>query len=201
MKKYSTKADAEAMVEQMKITPPKQMIGERTVIVNYEIEYYESNLNLATCVEVTGKFANALGYEEKTLAFSGELATLACKWEQLDDGYHVMLSQNHEIDYQIIGASYEIYYEDGTVELKIPVCKKVKCIDTPTEKQEFENDEAAVVKWKIRDSVTSFLRGGQRDFYIWKQQFRSRILWQILTQSIFKFQPNEYLEVKFMCDR
>ncbi len=152
---YAAKADAEAMVEQMKATLPRQLIGERTVIVNYEIEYRESSLDLAACVEITGKFANSLGYEEKTLAFSGELATLACKREQLDDGYHAMLSQIHEIDYQIIGASYEIYYGDGTVELKIPVCKKVKCIDTPAEKQSFENDKAAVGKWEIRDIVPS----------------------------------------------
>ena len=66
-----------------------------------------------------------------------------------------MLSQIHEFDYQIIGASYEIYYEDGTVELKIPVCKKVKCMDPAIERQVFENDEATVGKWEIRDIVSS----------------------------------------------
>ena len=152
---YAAKADAEAMVEQMKTTLPKQLLGKRTVIVNYEIEYRESNFDLAACVEITGKVPNSLGYEEKTLAFSGEIATLAGNRDQLDDGYHAMLSQIQEIDYQIIGASYEIYYEDGTVEIKTPVCKKVRCIDTPTEKQAFENDEAAVGKWEIRDIVPS----------------------------------------------
>ncbi len=152
---YASKADAEAAVEQMKETLPKQLLGERTVIVNYEIEYPERNLDLAVCVEITGKLANTLGYEEKTFAFSGEVATLACKREQLDDGYCAMLSQIHEIDYQITGASCEIYYEDGTVELKIPVCKKVKCMDAPIKRQAFENDEDAVGKWEIRDIVTS----------------------------------------------
>ncbi len=150
---YENKADAESTVEQMKATLPEQLLGERTVIVNYEIEYRESNLDLAACVEITGKFANVLGYEEKTLAFSGELATLVCKREQLDDGYRSMLSQIHEIDYQIIGASYEIYYEDGTVELKIPVCKKVKCMDPMIGRQVFENDESAVGKWEIRNPI------------------------------------------------
>ena len=152
---YAAKADAEAMVEQMKTTLPKQLLGKRTVIVNYEIEYRESNFDLAACVEITGKVPNSLGYEEKSLVFSGKIATLACKREQLDDGYQAMLSQIHETDYQIIGASWEIYYEDGTVELKTPVCKKVRCIDTPTEKQAFENDEAAIGKWEIRDIVPS----------------------------------------------
>lgn len=154
-KMYATKSEAEETLAQMKSALPKQLIGERTVVVNYEMEYRESNLDLAVCVEITGGLAKSLGYEEKTLTFSGELATLVCKREQLDDGYRSMLFQIHEIDYQIIGASYEIYYEDGTVELKIPVCKKVKCMDPTIEKQAFENDEAVVGKWEIRDIVLS----------------------------------------------
>ncbi len=152
-KLYATKSEAEDTLAQMKAFLPKQLIGARTVLVNYEMEYRESNLDLAACVEITGGLAKSLEYEERTLTFSGELATLVCKREQLDDGYRSMLSQIHEIDYQIIGASYEIYYEDGTVELKIPVCKKVKCMDPIIEKQDFENDETAVGKWEIRDIV------------------------------------------------
>ena len=152
-KMYATKAEAEVMLAQMKETLPKQLIGARTVIVNYEMEYRESNFDLAVCVEITGGIAKSLGYEERTLSFSGELATLVCQREQLDDGYQSMLSQIHEIDYQIIGASYEIYYEDGTVELKIPVCKKMRCMDPMIDRQVFENDEAAVGKWEIRDIV------------------------------------------------
>jgi len=152
-KMYATKSEAEDTLAQMKEALPKHLVGERTVIVNYEMEYRESNLDLAACVEVTGSFPKTLGYEEKALTFSGELATLVCKREQLDDGYQSMLSQIHEIDYQIIGASYEIYYEDGTVELKIPVCKKVKCMDLGIDKQDFENDETVVGKWEIRDIV------------------------------------------------
>lgn len=154
-KMYVTKAEAEATLAQMKETLPKQLIGARTVIVNYEMEYREKDLDLAICVEITSGLAKSLGYEEKTLTFSGELATLVCKREQLDDGYQSMLSQIHEIDYQIIGASYEIYYEDGTVELKIPVCKKVRCMDPMIERQVFKNDEAVVGKWEIRDIVPS----------------------------------------------
>ena len=152
-KVYATKSEAEEMLTQMKETLPKQLVGARTVLVNYEMEYREKDLDLAVCVEITGGLAKTAGYEEKTLTFSGELATLVCKREQLDDGYRSMLSQIHEFDYQIIGASYEIYYEDGTVELMVPVCKKVKCMDPVIEKQAFENDESAVGKWEIRDIV------------------------------------------------
>lgn len=152
-KLYASKSEAEETLTQMKDALPKQLLGARTVFVNYEMEYREKDLDLAVCVEISGGLAKALGYEEKTLTFAGELATLVCKREQLDDGYRSILSQIHEIDYQIIGASYEIYYEDGTVELKIPVCKKVKSMDPIIEKQAFENDEAAVGKWEIRDIV------------------------------------------------
>lgn len=152
---YATKVEAERALMQMKAALPKSLIGERTVIVNYDMDYRESNIDIAVCVEIAGMVPKALGYEEKTLTFSGDLATLVCKREQLDDGYQSMLSQIHEIDYQIIGASYEIYYEDGTVELKIPVCKKVRCVDPTIERQVFENDESAVGKWEIRDIVSS----------------------------------------------
>lgn len=152
---YANKAEAEEALMQMKETLPKQLIGTRTVIVNYEMEYREKDLDLAVCVEITGSIPNTLGYMEKALTFSGELATLVCKREQLDDGYQFMLSQIHEIDYHIIGVSYEIYYEDGTVELKIPVCKKVRCMDPTIDRQVFENDEFAVGKWEIRDIVSS----------------------------------------------
>lgn len=152
---YASKTDAEKTIEGIKEILPKQLIGERAMIVNYEIEYPDSNLDLAACVEITGKLTSTLGYEEKEFVLSGEIATLACKREQLDDGYYDLLSQIHEIDYQITGASYEIYYEDGTVELKIPVCKKLNCMDEQIERTVFENDEAAVGKWEIRDIVIS----------------------------------------------
>lgn len=152
---YTVKDDAQTMIEQMKATLPKQLLGKRTLIVNYETEYRERDFDLAACVEIMDEIPNSLGYEQKTLAFSGELATLVCKQEQLDAGYHAMLSKIHEIEYQIVGASYEIYYEDGTVELKIPVCKKTRCMDTQIEIHAFENDEAAVGKWEIRDIVPS----------------------------------------------
>lgn len=177
-KMYETKAEAEATLTQMKETLPKQLIGARTVIVNYEMEYREKDLDLAICVEITGRLVKSLGYEEKTLTFSGELATLVCKREQLDDGYQSMLSQIHEIDYQIIGASYEIYYEDGTVELKIPVCKKVRCMDPTIERQVFENDESVVGKWEIRDIVSSkeqfvygYLKCPEAENSVWQELY------------------------------
>ena len=123
---YSAKIDADEFIEHMKTNLPKQLLSDRAMIINYEMEFRENNFDLAACVEITGKVPNSFEYEEKMLDFSGEFATLACKREQLDDGYQAILSQIHKIDYQIIGASYEIYYEDGTVELKIPVCKKNK---------------------------------------------------------------------------
>lgn len=42
-----TKAEAEATLAQMKETLPKQLIGACTVIVNYEMEYREKDLDLA----------------------------------------------------------------------------------------------------------------------------------------------------------
>lgn len=152
---YETKAEAEATIEHMKAVLLNQLLSPRTVIINYEIEYREKELDLGACVEIVGNPPDSCKYEEKILSFPGELATIVCKRELLDEGYRAILSQIHAIDYQINGASYEIYYEDDTVEIRIPVCKKIKCIDPPIEKQAFENDEEAVGKWEIIDIVSN----------------------------------------------
>lgn len=154
-KVFTTKTDVEASINKIKTALTNYVYGGRVVIVNYDIAYMEQNLDLAVCLEVAGKLSNTMGYKEKVLEFSDKLATLVCKREMLDDAYYVLLSQIRELDYQIVGASYELYSEDGMVEIKIPVRRREKYMDVLVERKEFENDEEAVGKWKIKDIVTT----------------------------------------------
>ncbi len=50
---YQNKADAFDEIEKIKKSLPKNIIGKRSVIINYETEYRESNFDLAACVEIT----------------------------------------------------------------------------------------------------------------------------------------------------
>lgn len=155
---FGTKEEAYVEADCIKKSLPKQIVGQRVLIINYETEYKESEFDLAACVEITGKLPSDCGFEEKQILLSDKIATLVCNREELDEAYHTIGKQLDEIPAQIVGAFYEHYHEDGTVELKVPVCllsctddkRKGDKIDT-----EFENDPEAVGAWEFVDLVPS----------------------------------------------
>lgn len=164
---YDSKADAEAEITKIKNVLPKSILGMRSVIINYETEYREADLDLAACVEITGKFPKDSGYEDKTIKLSGDVAVLVCSTAELDDAYRSMTRQLEETDCQVIGAFYEIYHADGTVELKVPVYRPMfgDLLKDDESKLIFINDEEALGKWKLLDIVPSeeqFLYGHEK---------------------------------------
>jgi len=69
-----------------------------------------------------------------------------------------LIKQLEEASCQIIGSYYEVYHDDKTVELKVPVCK----LSTVANKHQnddmilpFENDAEAVGRWKFLDVLPS----------------------------------------------
>ncbi|MEA4833514.1 MAG: helix-turn-helix domain-containing protein [Oscillospiraceae bacterium] len=156
-KNYESKADAFGEIEKIKSVLPKNILGKREVIINYETEYHDRDFDLTACVEITGKLPPECGFNEKTITIPGDVASLVCDREELDEAYRYMAKQLEEAPCQIVGAFYEIYYDDGTVELKVPVCKLTKNslfvsddINLP-----FVNDPDAVGKWEMLDIVPS----------------------------------------------
>lgn len=155
---FNTKEDAYKEAERIKKCLSKQILGQRVLIINYETEYKESEVDLAACVEITGKLPSDCDFYEKQILIPDEIATIVCKREELDNAYQVIEKQLEEMPAQIIGAFYEYYHEDGTVELKVPVCPlshkedkhKNDEIDTV-----FENAPEAVGMWEFVDLVPS----------------------------------------------
>ncbi len=164
---FKTKEEAYQEAERMKSRLPKQIVGARTLVINYETEYRENDFDLAACVEITGKLPASYGYEARSIAFPGEVASLVGPKSELDAAYHSMLRQLDENGAQIVGAFYEFYHADGTAELKVPVYRPA-----PTDSLEnddfnlpFVNDEEALGKWKLVDIVPSeeqFLYGHEK---------------------------------------
>lgn len=156
---YPTKEGAWDALNQLRASLPKSLTGRRNVIINYETEYRESNFDLAACVEIDGRLPDSVrtasALEEKTIAFSTEAASLVCRREQLDEAYRAMMRQLDKEAAQIVGAFYEIYYEDGTVELKVPVCRHggAASVQPCGGMALFENDSDAVGRWEMIDIV------------------------------------------------
>lgn len=127
----------------------------RIVIINYETEYCEHNFDLAACVEVIGKLPKKSAYSEKTISFVDETASVICNTSELDAAYRFVMQHLEGISCQITGPFYEIYYEDGTVELRAPVCRlsKESTIVDDDGSLAFENDIQAIGKWEFIDKV------------------------------------------------
>ncbi len=157
-KLFETKEEAYMEAERMKKSLPKQILGQRVLIINYETEYKDSEFDLAACVEITGKLPADCGFEERQILISGKTATLVCNREELDEAYRTIEKQLEETPAQIVGAFYEHYHEDGTVELKVPVCLLSRMDDKHKDDEidtEFENDPEAVGAWEFVDLVPS----------------------------------------------
>lgn len=93
-------------------------------------------------------------YREKIISFAEKAASLVCNADELDEAYKAMIECIDESeDYKVCGAYYEIYHDDGTVELKVPVCLRTE--DTPGcrcgEALPFADDPDVCGRWQLID--------------------------------------------------
>ncbi len=157
---FPDKEKALKKAEQIASELPKNILGKRRVIINYETEYVESDFDLAASVELTGTLPKEFRsiYTEKAITFNADVATLVCIMDALKDAYQAMIKQLEAASCQIIGAFYELYHDDGTVELKVPVCRLSQHADKHKNDDihmPFENDADVIGKWEFLDTVPS----------------------------------------------
>ena len=71
---FKTKQAAQEALSALADSLPSGIVGKRRLIINHETEYKEIDLDLAVCVEITGKLPPDLGAEERHIGFDGETA-------------------------------------------------------------------------------------------------------------------------------
>lgn len=153
-KSYESKSDAIRELAEIEKGLPKAILGKRKIIINYETEYRERDFDLAACVELTGNLPKNTGFEEKIITFGPSVASLVCRADELDEAYRAMIKHFDGTEHKVCGAYYEIYHDDGTVELKVPVCARTdkalysKDVDMP-----FVDDPEVCGRWKMIDIV------------------------------------------------
>lgn len=152
---YGSKADALREAADIAKKLPKAIIGRRKIIINYETEYKESDFDLAACAEITGSLPKNSACSEKTLTFGNNVASLCCKENELDEAYKAIIRHLESSDYKVCGAYYEIYHDDGTVELKVSVSGKTKepLYSGKKSNAPFTDDPEVCGKWKVVDIV------------------------------------------------
>ena len=174
-KNYLSKSDAFDDIEKIRSNIPKTILGKRAIIINYETEYRETDFDLAACIEVEGKVPASCEYKERTISLGTTVASLICKSDELDNAYKAIIKHLDDSNYEACGAYYEIYHEDGTVELKLPVCshKKQKTYTKDAEIS-FVDDPEACGTWEFLDIVPTrehFVYGKQKCWHsVWLQK-------------------------------
>lgn len=128
-KHFPSEEDALKMLDEFKKRFPPRLIGRRTVLINYENEYEETNLNsfdIAICVELKEKLPENGEFMQREISFSGDVASVTCKIGESRKAAYYMEKQLCDMPVHVIGPTYNIFYEDGTCERKVPVQKLFK---------------------------------------------------------------------------
>lgn len=146
----------EARAESISMQKTTHGKNTRRVIVHYETEHKESNLDMGAAVELAaGK--SAAHYQDSKLKLFPKTASLICKAGEEAAALRALARFIENAPAQLVGPVYEVHYGDGTVELKAPVCPLSQGAQSqPFPAPEgFVNDEAAVGKWNLLDIVPS----------------------------------------------
>lgn len=137
---------------------PVGKLGSRRVLIDYEVEFRKESFDTGFGVEITGRLPQIEGIEERTIRFPEETVGLVCKEEEYEEAVRALNRYAQENHLQVIGATYEILYEDGTVEVKIPVCRLFAAKQLPKNDEltlPFENDERVIGHWVMVDYLPS----------------------------------------------
>lgn len=172
---------------------PREIQGNRTVLIDYETEYHNNSFDMGLGVEITGKLPrnmqflfplsegissdsaapaadfmaampgtsapdHALPISETTVLFPAETACLICRQDEYDQAIVALHQHLEEQHFQITGPTYQITYEDGVTEIKIPVCQLSAAPQSPRNddiRVDFENDERVIGHWELVDILPS----------------------------------------------
>ncbi len=171
-KNYLHKSDAFDDIEKIISELPKTILGKRKIIINYETEYRETDFDLAACMEIVGKLPVSCEYAEKTVSLGANVASLICKSDELDDAYKAMIKHLDGSSYKVCGAYYEIYHDDKTVELKVPVCERTKkSLYVSDDIVPFVDDPEVCGKWKLIDILPT------REHFIYGKPKCNHLAW------------------------
>lgn len=149
----SGKAECDDILNGLYNKIPKEILGSRAVIIDYETEFVSENFVTGIGVEITGTLPKTCGLSEKSISFPCDTANLVCTGEDCEGAVRALNKYVLNNNYQIVGPTYKIMYPDGTVELKLPV---VKLGDFDLKYNEdinvpFVHDEEAVGHWEMVD--------------------------------------------------
>lgn len=162
------RADCQQALAALREALPQEIRGDRTVLIDYETEYHSGCYDVGLGIEITGKLpqniriasdsmslsGSTLSVSEKNIRFPAETACLICGREEYDQAILALHQHLEERHCQITGPTYQIAYEDGVTEIKVPICQLSATPQQPRNDNiqvDFENDERVIGRWELVD--------------------------------------------------
>ena len=147
---------------------PQEIRGDRTVRIDYETEYHSGSFDMGLGIEIAEKLPSSTGMvtvdghtlpiSEKNIRFPNETACLICELDEYDQAILALHQHLEEHHCQITGPTYQIVYEDGITEIKVPICQLSATPQDPRNddiRVPFENDESVIGRWELIDVLPS----------------------------------------------
>ena len=136
---------------------------EEPIIVNYDVEYFQSDVDLAIGLQIFGELPKNDYVKVITVQPYKNAASLVCKNSDKarELSYSSLTYWLENNSYQVTGAYIEIYHDEQTLEILVPVyeCKSnpdcPRQVHSPNEGIPFKNDERVIGKWDIIDILPS----------------------------------------------
>lgn len=157
---YSKKTDAYWDAELLKSKLGKKAFGARWGIINHLTKNENGGFDIEIIVETDSPDTVDVPseHEVRTVDFKDENASVICRKHEIEDACRALLDAVHNKSYTPTGAFCEIFYEDGTVEVKLPVSAGA-LLTSPFvingELPPFENDPDVIGKWVLYDIIPS----------------------------------------------
>lgn len=162
------RADCRQALTALREILPPEIRGGRTVLIDYETEYHRGSFDVGLGIELAGKLpaktqilandGHTLPVLEKLIHFPSETACLICGRNEYDQAILALHQYLEEHHCQITGPTYQIAYEDGITEIKVPVCQLSAAPLQPCNDDievAFENDERVIGHWELVDVLPS----------------------------------------------
>lgn len=130
------------------------------IVMRYDLEYMERDFDLAVGVPLEGLPADKTWdrFRVGDRRPGCRSAALFCSPEQLESAYSAMQAYVQSNRLQVVGAYYEIYHDEQTIELSAPVCPLSPTALPPRRDplpDRFEDDPAVIGRWTLVDCLPS----------------------------------------------
>ena len=96
------RAEGERVLEELRNAVPRDLLGDRRVLIDYETGFVSEDFDCGFGVEIKGSLVKPCAFAEKMLHFTDDTASLICSEEDYDEAVRALHKYVLDNNYQIV---------------------------------------------------------------------------------------------------